>query len=298
MSKIVNLKKYDLVLTYSWYNNNNHGICGHTFEVIDYFWILKDYFDVCLLIADDISENIFIDAIKSKYNFTEDEVKIIINCTVFSLKPLAVLSSNILFTDGGVKGMKNTSLMYDNMFQFSCGNFDNKYNTLKNVYILQDHRVYEKAKVNSINYVKKILFSKLKKIKSHDERTLIYATKNCRNLSDEYYYSLLNKYEDNFLVITNTENKLSFQSDRITQIEMPVPDVFEKFNKYIYTPIERQFDCSPRFIAECQYYNIEVLYDINYVDKGLEARREDLKHIESISLNSNDEIIQILKENI
>jgi len=294
MSNIYNLKKYDLVISQTWFKNN-HGICGHTFEMIEYFWILKDYFNVCILNTENISIQDFKTAIISKYNFNKDEVSLIINSIVSVHKPKLMLCSSILLVDGGYFAMKNT-IIFNKMFQFACGNKSIKNNTNENIYILQDHRIYDKAKVNSIEYRKKILFSRLKKVKKHQNRTLIYATKNCRNLSDNYYKNILNTFEDNFLILTNEENTLSFINDRIEQIKMPVPNLFEQFNKYIYTPIERQFDCSPRFIAECKYYNIEVVYDVNYIDKGLESRKEDLKNIKTIDLKNDDNIIDIIKQ--
>jgi len=293
MSRIVNLKNYDLVITYSWHTNDQ-GICGHTFEVIEYFWILKDYFNVCILMAENTTIDDFIVAIKSKYNFTEDEIKIITNKIEFHYKPLLLMCNNILFTDGAYERIKLSNIYYKKMFLFSCGYMP--ITSDKNIYILQDHRIYKKAKVNSIEYVKKILFSRFKEVNTHKNQTLIYATKNCRKLSVKYYQNLLNNTNDNYIVITNEENKLTFTSPRITQIMMPVKDIFEHFNKYLYTPIDRQFDCSPRFIAECKYYNIEVQYDITYTDKGLEARQSDLEDLSKISLTKNDNIIKIISD--
>jgi hypothetical protein len=296
MSKIINLKEYELVLTYSWHKNNNQGICGHTFEVIEYFWILKDHFNVCILMADNVTLPEFIVAIKSKYDFSESEIKSITDKIIFKRTPLVVLCNNILFTDGAVNKIDDVKILYNKMFLFSCGYLPIKDNNKEDVYILQDHRVYEKAKVNSIEYVKKMLFSRFKKITSHKNKTLIYATKNCRALDEEYYKKLLRQYDDDFIVLTNEENKIPFYNKRLTQMKLPVVDIFEQFNKYIYTPIERQFDCSPRFIAECRHYGIEVIYDVDYEDKGLEARISDLENISKIMLDENDNIIKILKD--
>jgi hypothetical protein len=59
MPKILNLdNNYDLWLSYTW-SKNNHGICGHTFEVIDYYYILKKHFKVGILIGEDIDWEIF-----------------------------------------------------------------------------------------------------------------------------------------------------------------------------------------------------------------------------------------------
>lgn len=73
MSTIVRLEK-ELYLSYTW-SNNNHGICGHTFEVIDYFYVLKKYFDVGILLCEDIDWPTLEKAIRYKYDFTEEEIK-------------------------------------------------------------------------------------------------------------------------------------------------------------------------------------------------------------------------------
>jgi hypothetical protein len=294
MSVILNLKEYDVVITHRW-SNHHHGICGHTFEVIEYFWTLKDAFNCCILLAERITKEEFVIAIESKYDFTTLEIEYILSRTIFNYLPKLVMAKNMLFTDGSFNTITNLTLIYDNLFLFSCGDKTIKENTNENIFVLQDHRIYDKAKVNSIEYIKKILFSRFKDITKHQNKTLIYATKNCRILSDNYYSKLLSDYTDDFLVLTNEENKLTFTNDRITQIKMPVQDIFEQFNKYIYTPINRQFDCSPRFIAECKYYGLEVIYDVDYNDKGLEARREDLNDLDKITLTKDDDIINIIK---
>ena len=71
---IARIDNYDLVITYSW-GNNNHGVCGHTFEVIDYYWILKDHFNCCLLFAENFTPDDIENLIRSKYDFDESEIK-------------------------------------------------------------------------------------------------------------------------------------------------------------------------------------------------------------------------------
>ena len=84
---------------------------------------------------------------------------------------------------------------------------------------------------------------------------------------------------------------------------LPIIDFMEEFNHYVYTPIERKFDCSNRLLAECKHYNkIISLYNIDndYLeqDLGLKYRLEDIKNLESITLirKEQDEIINILRE--
>ncbi len=82
---------------------------------------------------------------------------------------------------------------------------------------------------------------------------------------------------------------------------MPVKNIFEKLNSYIYTPTRDKFDCSPRFIAECRFYNKDVIYhDINEnylkIDTGLQYRKYDIENdFKSINLEENDDIIEIIQ---
>jgi hypothetical protein len=295
MSKITLLDpSYKLWLSYSW-SNNNHGICGHTYEVVDYYYILKNHFKTGIFLAEDIDWNMFECAIRSKYAFTDEEIVDIKNNTVFGLRPSVVKANNMLFTDGGVVNMSNVSLLCDNVIYFACGNKEIKNNVNPKVWVLQDNRVYETVKVNGINYKKRILFDKLKTIGPAKDALLVYATKNCRDLRN---YEELFHYGDSILAITNTENKPE-DIEGITFVIPPVDNLFEQFTTYIYTPVNRKWDCSPRFIAECKYYNKQVVFhNIDYwdVDHGLRVRQWDIDNdFNSLYLKPNDAIIDILK---
>lgn len=180
---IVNLSQYDLVISYSW-GTNPHGICGHTYEVIEYFHILQQHFNCCILLCEDITPETLEYAVREKYDFTEQELANLLSRTVYAHLPQLVRGKNILITDGGVVKLKNVTLLFDNIFMFACGNPSVKDNTKSNTYILQDNRVYEPVNVNGINYKKKILFSRLKKILPTPTNTnLLYLTTNCRLIS-------------------------------------------------------------------------------------------------------------------
>jgi len=292
MSKIVQLNsKYDLWLSYSW-SDNNHGICGHTYEVIDYYYTLKNHFKVGILLCEDIDWKTFELSIKSKYNFTDIEIQDIKNNTVFSNRPNLIKGKNILFTDGGVVNMKPITLLFNNIFYFACGNKEIKDNDKDNVYILQDDRVYEPVKRNGINYKKRILFDKLKPIGKSKDQVLLYATKNCRHVSDFTDYIKYGKIIAIVNFIPKSVNGVEF-------LMPPVDNIFEQFNTYVYTPVSRKWDCSPRFIAECKYYGKKVIYhDIDYweEDHGLRVRKWDIDNdFNSLHLKDNDDIVKILK---
>jgi hypothetical protein len=295
MSKITQLDTtYDLWLSYSW-SNNNHGICGHTYEVIDYYHILRNDFKVGILLCEDIDWLTFESSIRSKYDFTDDEVADIKANTVFSNRPTLVKGRNILFTDGGVVNLEAVTLLFDNIFYFACGNKEVKDNDKDNVWILQDDRVYEPVKRNGINYKKRILFDRLKQLNNAQDQLLVYATKNCRDLDD---YESLREYGKPVMVITNKENQPK-PIDGFTFVIPPVDNLFEQFTTYVYTPVKRKWDCSPRFIAECKYYGKQVVFhNIDYweQDRGLYWRNWDIENdFDSLYLRTSDDIVNILK---
>lgn len=297
MSKIVRLdQSYDIWLTYSW-SNNNHGICGHLYEVIDYFFILQKHFKVGILLCEDISWDVIDAAIRGKYDFSDDEIATIKSNTTFHNRPRLITGRNILFTDGGVVNTSSVVLLFDNVFYFACGNKEIQYNTQPSVWVLQDDRVYAPVKVNGINYKKRILFSRLKAVHRCDDRALVYATKNCRQFFD---FSQLRTYGMDILAVVSDIPTESY--DNVTFIRPPVPDIFAKFSTYIYTPVPRKFDCSPRFIAECHHYGKQVIYhNIDYwdIDTGLYWREWDIRNdFSSLALTEHDDIIDIIGSRI
>jgi hypothetical protein len=296
MSKLVILDpKYEIWLSQTW-SNNNHGICGHTFEIIDYYYILKDTFKTGILLAENIDWDTLEQAIRSKYCFTDQEIEDIKSNTVFENRPNLVKGSNILFVDGGVINTSSITLLFDNIFYFACGNKEVKDNDKDNVYILQDNRVYDPVKKNGIDYKKKILFYKLKPIDKSKDAVLLYATKNCRNIDN---YEQFFHYGDNIVAITNIENKPA-DVEGIKFVTPPLDNIFEQFTTYVYTPVNRKWDCSPRFIAECKWYGKTVVYhNIDYwdIDHGLRVRKWDIDNdFESIFLTYKDTIINILRD--
>ena len=50
----------------------------------------------------------------------------------------------------------------------------------------------------------------------------------------------------------------------------PIEDFFNKFDTYIYTPVARKFDCSPRLVTECFLQNKKLFLHLDYMDIGLQ----------------------------
>ena len=83
--------------------------------------------------------------------------------------------------------------------------------------------------------------------------------------------------------------------DGVVQVEAPLEDFFNKFDTYIYTPVNRKFDCSPRLVTECFMQRKNVFKDLDYYDIGLETRYNDcINNLNSLDLNENDQILKIL----
>ena len=276
-------KQYDLFLTHSWVSVR-HGICGHTFEVIDYYLFLKDNtsIKVGMLFTEykhfqDFQKDL--DIILEKYNLTEIEKHNLLLDTFIEYQPV-IYKGNFLFTDGS-KAIADYTI-FGKSFTFLCGFKPTKTYFGKTI-TLGDSRIYD---YYTIDYKKKIYFRRYKKPQHipKGKGTLLYVTENCRDY----------QYDDGIYV----DNPIILRKK-----DLPKKDFFS-FEKYFYTPIERKFDCSPRLLAECKYYNKEVIFHpkvLKYMeeDKGLSARMYDINNdFMSIHLLPDDDIIDILKNNL
>ena len=304
-------KSYDLFITMTWSGDTDHGVSGHLYEIIEYYQLLKNHFKVGILICEDLSWEVIKKAISTKYNLNQTQITNIKNNITFANRPKYVVGRNILFVDGGFTRTMlryGVALLFDNIFSFRCSNLDFHYNLpYKNVTLLQDNRVYndEDNKI-SINYKKKIKFDIFKDIqKPIYDTALLYITTNCRKLCDDNIIDVVLQYKfDRYVILSN--NNINYKEKfklfkNINFPEMPVENIFEKFNSYIYTPTRDKFDCSPRFIAECRFYNKDVIYhDINEnylkIDTGLKYRKYDIENdFKSINLEEDDNIIEIIQ---
>lgn len=314
-------KNYDLYITMTWSGDTNHGISGHLYEIIEYFVLLKDHMKIGILICEDMSWDIIEKALHTKYDLDKSVIDYIKKNTFFEYRPKYVIGKNILFVDGGFTRTMlryGVALSFKNIFSFRCSNKDYHYNLpYKNITLLQDNRVYndEDNKI-SINYKKKIKFDIFKKSESiKTETALLYITSNCRKICDDYLLDVIMQYKyKNYIILTNENEKykkLFSLLKNVTFPKLPVDDIFKKFDAYIYTPTHLEdnikinsFDCSPRFIAECKFYNKQIIYhdvDDNYIniDTGLKYRKYDIEYnFKSIFLNKNDDIIKIIKDKI
>lgn len=313
MKRVLRLNpRYDLYLSMTWMHDNNHGICGHVFELIEYYFYLKQHMDVGILICEDIDWGQIESCVKDKYSVTNSELSELKSDIKFYNRPELLVGNNILFVDGGLKRSLNNrgvALGFDNIIAFKCSPHDTvndlKYN---NTTVLQDTRVYNDVDSDDcIHYVKKIFFRMFKQLEPvKTDTAMLYGTKNCRLMSHQDVQEIVGQYDYNkYMILTSSpiayRNRFKHNKNLLFP-RLPVMDLFTQFDDYIYTPTTKNisFDCSPRFICECAYYNKRVIYhniddDHLQINKGLAVRINDLKNgLENVSLSTDDPIHNIL----
>jgi hypothetical protein len=304
----------DIIITYSPIREHT----GHIFEVFDYYIILKNYFNVKIILFTKLTINDINSCLlryKEKYiNDILDNLILINNYENYKI--INCKNSIIIITDGNIKAFIENSIIFNckKIICFMC-KYDNnlkKYKDnlyYKNILYLQDYRIYDKNKYfNSIDYVKKINFDSYKEININNNLnniSLLYLTNNCRYLLNNDIEKIINKYNNkfnNFIIISPNNDLINnyFKNNKkVISYCPPIKEnIFNLFNYYIYTPVSQKFDCSPRLITECRYYNKKVIYyNINYKDLGLKIRKRDIEEdFNNLFLNNDDVIIKILKE--
>lgn len=295
MSKIANLKEYDIVLSYSF--GYSQRVCtGHLFECIEYWYILKNHYNVGIMIGDCVDFENIISNILNKYTFTSNEIEMLLDSIHIYDNPNIVMGNKLLLVDGNFKRLKDKFLRFDKIYAFPCG-VRNESDYPENVTIFGDARIYNFKRSNFVDYKKKMLLSHLKVEHSTLEYDyMMYLTEGPRYLSNSDILNIIESKSGTFVIYTDYE--INIKHPRLTVEKAPVENIW-KFKTYLYTSIERKFDCSPRFIVECKMNGLDVEYDLNYEifeDKGLWARFVDLSEsLERIQLNEDDFIIHLLK---
>lgn len=315
MSSIHSLIDYDLCISTSWSNPDikdapEHGISGHTFEMIEYFWYIRKYINCCLLWTETMDNKTLKNILETKYNFDDNEINIILSHSVFIYKPKLLRVNNILMVDGNIN--KNNLLIYKHLFIFSCGNKNNHLILDEKITILQDYRIYDQGP-RTLDYTKKILFNRLNWVKEPDKTSLLYLTTNCRFFDIIEVRECINYYDNVFKLIpgrkwliatNNTKLYKELENEyNLEVVELPIENFQNKFDHFVYTPLIRKFDCSNRLLAECKYFNkMTNMYNIDYEylkeDVGLQTRLDDINYLERIDLNqaNRDVIINILRD--
>lgn len=293
--------KYDIIITMS-------PICeitGHIFECFDYYLFLRNYFNVGILFFDGIQYNKLKELFNYKYNidFSNIENDIILY-KIKNTNALKIFIFNqhtkVLLVDGNLAALEyyRITFMTNHLYGFLCAPQEISTNNIQNkkIIYLQDYRIYGKS-FQSIDYVKKLPFKYYKSLYREKQNIgLIYMTYMCRKITPDTIekYHKLSGCSQTILVVPY---KLP-EYDTIPCIKQhvaPIKNLFEKFDTYIYTPVQRKLDCSSRMITECFFYGKNVFKQIDYYDIALEIRYSDcINNLDKLDLKSGDIILDIL----
>lgn len=295
----VDLREYDVVLTTSFLFE--HGISGHTFEMVEYYLGIKQFTKLrpCILLADGTTKEDVSAAIADKYDLPNLSI---LDDIFEHHQPKIIFAHNILIVDGSFR-LNNAEVFADRVFLFRCAEDDFSYfnSKYKKTFLFQDFDVYDErytdlANVYVHDYKKKILFDRLKYYVSENvsDVAMLYLTTNCRAAGVNDVDAILRKYGfSKKIILTNDLTKFDNDARKV-----PVPELWNLFGTYIYTSVPRRLDCSPRFIAECEFYGKKVIYDVDYTDPGLTARRRDIEEagLERITLTQDDLFFKVLAD--
>lgn len=295
---------YDIILTYS----PIQEITGHVFECFDYYLFLRNYYKVGIMFIDSLDENSVRVAFESKYVFCYDDVKqdvMFIDNKMLSKTRLISFSPKtvVILTDGNIKSLeyKGLILATTKLYGFMCGDYEFRLMHMnKNITYLQDYRIYGRnSNFRSYNYVKKLPFKYYRRsAKKFDNTGLMYVTYACRKVTpmviDEYHR--MSGCSKSLLVVPYRLPEYDY-IDNVEQVLAPLPDFFDRFDTYIYTPVHRKFDCSPRLVTECFLQNKRIFLHLDYMDIGLETRYNDCRNnFEALNLTENDAILDIIEK--
>lgn len=294
---------YEVILTYS----PIIEITGHIFECFDYYLYLRNFYKTGIIFFDGLPREQLKIVFETKYCIKFEEIEkdlFLIPKKDYSSNTILKFGKNtfVLLTDGNIESLDYNKIFFatNKLYGFLCE--EQKVPTKKinhRITYLQDYRIYGDSKYfESINYVKKIPFDYYKEIRERDfdNTGLMYITYVCRKVTRE----VIDEYHkksgcDKTILLVPFKIKEYDSINNVIQIQAPLSDFFEKFDTYIYTPVQRKFDCSPRLITECIFYKKRIFLDLDYVDIGLQTRYNDaVTNLDSLNLNNDVDILRII----
>ena len=300
-------EKYDVILTFSPINE----ITGHIFECFDYYLFLRNYFKVGILFLGSIGEEKLKNVFNDKYIVDFDDIRhdiIIVPENELKTKKMYTFGKNtvVILCDGNIHQLQlyGIHLITRKLLGFLCAEKEESYvdkiSMYKHITYLKDYRIYSNNNYfKSYNYVKKLPFQYYKKSnRVFDNTGMMYVTFACRKITPAVIkeYHEMSGCKKTLLVVPYKLSEYD-NIDDVEQIEAPLSDFFNRFDTYIYTPVQRKFDCSPRLVTECFLHNKQIMLNVNYVDLGLQTRYNDCKQdLNNVNLQNNDKIIDIINE--
>jgi len=297
------------------------NVCGHLFECLEYYFLLRDngISAKIHLVYDNFTKQDLINALINKYDLTDSELSDTVQDT-------DITSIDSYFSSSKVKNYLDSKVtvfteihdltklykrgvfpLCQNIIGLRCSknldDFEQMSNQFKNLEILQDYRLYGNTLFSwdTHNHVKNIMFNKLKKYNFPEKVALLYLSTELREIPKKVLANIISAYTDSFNgIVISSRKKETYsylESDKITTFVPPIKDFHSKFDTFIYAPLEKRFDCSPRLIPECKHYGKEIiLHDLNYIDDGLAIRLKDCDNIQQLNMSNDDLLISRIKK--
>ncbi len=289
------IKSDYLIITYTNkpYTDYIKNLSGHLFELFDYYFILSKKYPTKILIPEKTTLNHIKTIINTRYKETIPDNDIIIETDYIAKSPVVLNVDDCHYH----LQLNRKKFITNKFYSFACGDSYFTPKNLKDITILADKNIYKGFYF--IDYKKKI-YDKIKQIKNPNETVFLHLTKSCKKISSELLGSIIQNFK-HLTIYTDYLNPGDFSIYKNVKI-LKNQGIFDfNFTKYIYTPVSRGFDCSPRLIIECCILGVPVIfYGIRYRDSGLFERIKVFKNFENykeLEVNENELQNFILKEN-
>jgi hypothetical protein len=310
---VIRAPRRDVVITYS----PIEEMTGHLHETFDYYLFLKERFSVGMLVMTELDRDAVVGCFADRFalrpgeleRFLEDLVYVRTDEAFGRERVIDARDSVVLLTDGNIRALADRKILLASRKTLAFMCFDYGFAELRRMYgdvtYLQDFRIHEPdGDFERIDYVKKFYFDRYREAGSCPGTAMMYVTFQCRRQSPSFLEKAMEAagYERYLVLAPDTsgyEEHFAGRDD-VAFASPPVGGFFDRFSAYVYTPVPRRFDCSPRLVAECAWYGKDVdFYGIDYYDPGLATRLRDVRSdIGSLALRDGDAIVDVIKENL
>ena len=304
---------------------NNRYIGGDLFDNFEYYQFIKKHsnFSVKLLI---ISEKNTKKALLDKYDLdliTFDGVEFMTNsqikqkCSVgisFKYNPKIIFSTSSIHIISFMQALENNKIIapYNKILSIVNGTYeDNKLRFEKsnkrirdNILFLCDERFKDYYKeYSNIQYKRSLYFDIFKECTGDEnDATLINLYTPHKQIDHEKVVNIIRTYEiKKLLIYCHEENILECMKIKVDGVEVevlipPIDNLMNRFDRYIYIPVERKWDVSPRLIPEAIWYGKDIQYQGlgSIVDGSYYRCIDSLCRFDDLILKENDDILKIL----
>lgn len=122
-----------------------------------------------------------------------------------------------------------------------------------------------KYKSDTLKEIKDIINSTHTNILPQDKKLLILGWNPNYSIDEKMYF---NKHKDQkifndrrlaSIYADDTSAYFGIDVEVIPECDLPLDNIMEEFDTYIYTPTSKNWDCSSRLIPECKYFGKEVI---------------------------------------